>query len=150
MNAHEEREWQTRKKWIDPQLQGGGWKLVEFDASMPRTAYRRHAITEFPTDNGPADYALGVDSQLLGIVEAKKLTVSAAGKLTQAERYSRGVTNSALGLSQGRRAGADSCHCEQPAMPAAQLTSLQAVAAGDTRSLARQSVRAVHHARGRL
>src|SRR5262249_42222152 len=34
--------------------------------------------------------------------------------------------------------------------PAAQLISLQAVAAGDTRSLARQSVRAVHHARGRL
>jgi hypothetical protein len=34
--------------------------------------------------------------------------------------------------------------------PAAQLTSLQAVAAGDTRSLAWQSVRAVHHARGRL
>jgi type I restriction enzyme R subunit len=33
------------------------------------------AITEFETANGPADYALCVDGAVLGIVEAKKLTL---------------------------------------------------------------------------
>ncbi len=54
------------------------------------------AIEEFPTDNGPADYALCVDGRLLGVIEAKKLTIGPQNALTQAERYSRGATLSPL------------------------------------------------------
>jgi hypothetical protein len=55
-----------------------------------------HAIEEYPTQNGPADYALVTKGQLLGVVEAKKLTVGPKGALTQAERYSKGATASLL------------------------------------------------------
>ncbi|MEI8019615.1 MAG: DEAD/DEAH box helicase family protein, partial [Schlesneria sp.] len=53
-------------------------------------------IEEFPTDNGPADYALCVDGVILGVLEAKKLTVGPRGVLTQAERYSKGLTTNPL------------------------------------------------------
>ncbi|MFN8636953.1 MAG: DEAD/DEAH box helicase family protein [Chloroflexota bacterium] len=52
------------------------------------------AIEEYPTDNGPADYALCVGGQIVGIVEAKRLAVGPQNVLTQAERYARGVTGS--------------------------------------------------------
>ena len=52
------------------------------------------AVEEFETANGPADYALCVDGKILGVVEAKKLTLGPQGVLTQAERYSKGVTSS--------------------------------------------------------
>lgn len=35
-----------------------------------------HAVEEYPTEHGPADYTLFVNGQLLGIVEAKRLTVN--------------------------------------------------------------------------
>ncbi len=40
---------------------------------------------------GPADYALCADGRVLGVVEAKKITLGPEGVLTQAERYSRGI-----------------------------------------------------------
>ena len=68
-NAQDESEYQTRKKRIDPGLESLGWKVVPFDPAKPLSAYTQHAVTEFPTDNGPADYALFVDGVILGIVE---------------------------------------------------------------------------------
>jgi type I restriction enzyme, R subunit len=53
-----------------------------------------HAVTELLTANGPADYALTIDGRILGIVEAKKVTLGPAGVLVQAERYSKGVADS--------------------------------------------------------
>jgi len=53
------------------------------------TALWPAALTEFPTYDGPADYALCVAQQ--AVVEAKKLTLGPTGVLTQAERYSRGI-----------------------------------------------------------
>jgi type I restriction enzyme R subunit len=55
-------------------------------------ALTRHAVEEFPTSNGPADYALFVERRLLGIIEAKKVTVSPQNVLEQAKRYARGVS----------------------------------------------------------
>ena len=52
-----------------------------------------HAVEEYPTDNGPADYALFVKGKLFGIIEAKKVTVAPQNVLEQAKRYSRGVTD---------------------------------------------------------
>ena len=87
-----ESEWLTRKQRIDPELDRLGWKKLRADGSTARP----HRVEEYETANGPADYALCVDGQALGIVEAKKLTLGPQNVLTQAERYSQGATASAL------------------------------------------------------
>jgi type I restriction enzyme, R subunit len=86
-----ESERRTRKRRIDPRLKLGGWEVTRFNPSRPLSAYRHHAIEEYPTAHGPADYALVVDGKLVGVVEAKKVTLGPQNVLTQAERYSRGV-----------------------------------------------------------
>jgi type I restriction enzyme R subunit len=85
-------EWATRKKRIDPQLAASGWVVEAFDGHLSLAGCAHHALTEFPTANGPADYAL-VAGQPLGVVEAKKLTLGPQNVLTQAERYARGMTD---------------------------------------------------------
>jgi type I restriction enzyme R subunit len=85
-----ESERTTRKKRIDPLLKAQGWTIVPFDQHAPRSSYTAHAVTEFETTAGPADYALFVGGQPLGVVEAKKVTLGPQNVLTQAERYSRG------------------------------------------------------------
>jgi type I restriction enzyme R subunit len=87
-------EQRTRKELIDPNLQWAGWQVVPYDSERPLGAYEGCAIEEYPTQNGPADYALCVGGRILGIVEAKKLTLGPQNVLTQAERYSRGVADS--------------------------------------------------------
>jgi type I restriction enzyme R subunit len=89
-----ESERRTRKSRIDPKLKAWGWEIVPFDPARPLSKYSRHAIEEYPTANGPADYALVVDGQLLGVVEVKKVTLGPQNVLTQAERYSKGVDGS--------------------------------------------------------
>ena len=49
------------------------------------------AVEEFPTANGPADYALFVHGRWLGIIEAKKVTVNPQNVLEQARRYAAGA-----------------------------------------------------------
>lgn len=80
--AGQENEWKTRKKRIDPKLDAAGWPLR-------RGAAKR--TEEEETSNGPADYALWLDDQVVGVVEAKKLTVGPQNVLTQAQRYARGL-----------------------------------------------------------
>ncbi len=92
----DESEQRTRRERIDPELKWAGWEIVKYDPRKPLSAYEKCAIKEFPTENGPADYALCVGGQILGIVEAKKLTLGPQNVLTQAERYSKGITNSRL------------------------------------------------------
>jgi type I restriction enzyme R subunit len=89
-----ESESQTRKRRIDANLTGAGWVIQPFHVDLDLRALANHAIEEFPTASGPADYALVAGGQVVGIVEAKKLTVGAKGALTQAERYSKGLANS--------------------------------------------------------
>ena len=83
-----ESEWLTRKRRIDPLLDGAGW---------PRRKGRGNATfrtEEEETPHGPADYALWLDERIVGIVEAKKLTIGPQNVLTQAERYARGLDRS--------------------------------------------------------
>jgi type I restriction enzyme R subunit len=89
-------EWLTRKRLIDPKLKAAGWRIVPFTSGKLLTSYDRCAVEEFETEHGPADYALCVGGQILGIVEAKKLTLGPQSVLTQAERYSKGTTSSPL------------------------------------------------------
>ena len=97
----ENSEWLTRKKLIDPLLVHAGWRVVSWDLVKNSTLgdWPNCAIEEFPTDNGPADYALCVDGVILGVLEAKKLTVGPRGVLTQAERYSKGLTTNPLNFN---------------------------------------------------
>lgn len=87
-------EWLTRKRLIDPKLKAAGWSIVPFSPGMSLNSDKRCAVEEYETANGPADYALSVDGRVLGVVEAKKLTLGPQGVLAQAERYCKGLTNS--------------------------------------------------------
>jgi type I restriction enzyme R subunit len=92
----QELERSTRKKRIDPRLEAAGWNVVPFVQGRPVSEYgEAAAVEEFDTENGPADYALCDRGQVLGVIEAKKLTLGPQGVLTQSERYSRGFTASA-------------------------------------------------------
>src|ERR1700680_4416937 len=84
-------EFVTRKQIVERRLRDAGWKIVRFDESRTLGSYERCAIEEYPTENGPADYALCVGGKILGIVEAKKLTLGPQNVLMQAERYSKGL-----------------------------------------------------------
>jgi type I restriction enzyme R subunit len=67
-----ESEWKTRKRRIDPRLDASGWKL------RPRNEIpfkQPHRTEEEETSAGPADYALWLDHKIVGLVEAKKLTL---------------------------------------------------------------------------
>jgi len=97
---HPLSEWLTRKRLIDTKLAESGWKVVPFDERKPLAERDCCAIEEFPTGSGPADYALCVGGQILGIVEAKKLTLGPQNVLSQAERYSRGVSQPGTGFGE--------------------------------------------------
>ena len=84
-------EWPTRKKIIDGKLKSAGWKIMPFVAGTPLSTCNGYAVEEFETANGPADYALCLGGQLIGIVEAKKLTLGPQNVLSQAERYAKGI-----------------------------------------------------------
>src|SRR5689334_7722359 len=94
MPAFAESEWTTRRQRIDPILTAAGWSVAPYALDRPLSALPLSAVTEYPTANGPADYALTFDGHVVGVVEAKRVTVGPAGVLTQAERYSRGVSDS--------------------------------------------------------
>lgn len=70
-----EPEASTRRLRIDPQLNAVGWRVVSFDPGAALGAYKQHAIREYSTANGPADYALCVDGQIVGVIEAKRVAV---------------------------------------------------------------------------
>jgi type I restriction enzyme R subunit len=80
----------TRTTRIDPKLKSAGWSVLPF-TGPDINQYRRAAVAEFETANGPADYALCDTNQVLGVVEAKKLSLGPQGVLVQAERYSRAI-----------------------------------------------------------
>lgn len=88
-----EPEWKTRKERIDKKLTNLNppWTIVKCSDHLTSPIYDRCAVEEYPTAKGPADYALFVKGRLLGIIEAKKVSVNPQNVLEQAKRYSRGV-----------------------------------------------------------
>jgi len=103
MSSFHESEAQTRRKRIDPKLRAQGWEVV--DSLKPQAGKTgNEAIAEFPTANGPADYALFSDGQILGVVEAKKVTVGPQNVLTQAARYSLGILETIKSYDAGYKA----------------------------------------------
>ena len=88
-------EWQTRKQRIDARLRAvqPPWQIIRYHDGLDLSGLTCHAVEEFPTANGPADYALFVRGVFLGIIEAKKVAVNPQNVLEQAKRYSEGARN---------------------------------------------------------
>ncbi|GJD47149.1 hypothetical protein AFCDBAGC_5035 [Methylobacterium cerastii] len=81
---------------IDRQLKDCGWEadtreLRHSGGTRPAKG-RNLAIAEWPTANGPADYALFVGTTFVGVVEAKRKRKNVSAAIDQAERYARGIT----------------------------------------------------------
>ncbi len=89
-----ELEWKTRRDRINTKLTAlkPGWILIKYTEGLDTSKLTNHAVEEYPTANGPADYALFVNGKLLGIIEAKKVTVNPQNVLEQAKRYSKGIS----------------------------------------------------------
>ena len=88
-----EPEWKTRRERIDKRLKAlnPAWNIISFSDKLKKETLDRCAVTEYPTANGPADYALFVKGRLLGIIEAKKVSIGPQNVLEQAKRYARGA-----------------------------------------------------------
>ncbi len=88
-----ESEWLTRKKRIDTKLRSinPSWEIIPFSKVSDFSTLTNHAVEEFPTENGFADYALFVDGKILGFLEAKKVAVNPQNVLEQAKRYAKTV-----------------------------------------------------------
>jgi len=92
-----ELEWQTRRDRIDKKLTAlhPQWEIINYSPFIKTNTLSCHAVREYPTENGPADYALFMQGKLIGIIEAKKVGVSPQNVLEQAKRYSRGIRTDA-------------------------------------------------------
>jgi type I restriction enzyme R subunit len=90
-----ESEWKTRKTRIDRQLRAlnPAWEIIPYSSVKNPSELICHAVEEYPTLNGPADYALFVNGKLLGILEAKKVALDPRNVLEQAKRYAAGCPN---------------------------------------------------------
>lgn len=93
-------EWLTRKQLIDGKLKAAGWRVVPFSLGTPVEKYNGCAVEEFETVTGPADYALCLGGQVIGVLEAKKLTLGPQNVLSQAERYSKGIEQPTLATGE--------------------------------------------------
>jgi type I restriction enzyme R subunit len=102
-STNHESEAQTRRRRIDPKLSAQGWKVCEHVPNGLLDGVSGLAVAEWPTANGPADYALLSHGSVIGVVEAKKLTVGPQNVLTQAARYSQGVKESQATYQEGHR-----------------------------------------------
>lgn len=80
---------------IDDQLKTAGWLADSHNiryAKGARPSKGEHkAIAEWPTSSGPADYALFVGMDLVGVIEAKKKAKDVVSDLQQAKRYAADI-----------------------------------------------------------
>lgn len=82
------------RKLIDEQLAVAGWTVDSARLTFAKGARPQRdqnlAIAEWPTEPGPADYALFVGVTPVAIAEAKRKNLYVSAALQQAKRYSRG------------------------------------------------------------
>ncbi len=87
----------TRKQLVNKSFLAAGWSpIVRFHHGAN---YSRAAVEEYPTANGPVDYALFDNGVLIALVEAKKLGVGPQNVLQQAQRYARGLADSSFNFN---------------------------------------------------
>jgi len=80
---------------IDQQLRDAKWEAdtvrLRYAKGARPVKGQNLAIAEWPTESGPADYALFAGLRLVGVVEAKRRNANVMSVLSQAERYAAGV-----------------------------------------------------------
>lgn len=80
---------------IDQQLRDVGWEAdtqtLRHRLGARPAKGRNVAIAEWPTPNGPADYALFAGLTLVGVVEAKRQRKNVSAAIDQAERYATAI-----------------------------------------------------------
>jgi len=83
---------QEARELIDAALNVAGWVVQDF-RDLNLSASRGIVVREFPlvAGYGTADYALFVDGNAVGVVEAKKKGETLIGVEIQTEKYSKGV-----------------------------------------------------------
>ena len=81
------------RQLIDDKLTQAGW-VVQDMKQLNLAAGAGVAVREYPTDTGPADYALFVNRTAVGIIEAKR--DEAGENITIAERQSERYANATL------------------------------------------------------
>lgn len=82
-------EEQTRNQLIDLSLKKQGWEIVKYDQNLKIDTLDKIAVSELPTKDGFADYALFLKGNLIAFVEAKKIKIGAQNVIEQAKRYSK-------------------------------------------------------------
>ena len=83
------KEKETRREKINKMLENCGWEILKKGQSIPKNG--TFASEEYTTVSGDADYALFIDGDAVGIVEAKKSGEPVYGVLPQAQRYARDI-----------------------------------------------------------
>lgn len=80
---------------IDQQLNEAGWtadtQTIRYSSNSRPEKGKYKAIAEWPTSTGNADYVLFAGLTPIAVVEAKRENINVAGKISQAERYSRSI-----------------------------------------------------------
>jgi len=88
-------EAQTRAL-IDQQLRDRGWEVdtqnLRYSQGFRPTKGKNMAISEYPTNNGIADYALFIGLRCVAMIEAKRRRKNVMDAIAQAERYARGYS----------------------------------------------------------
>ncbi|WP_323670771.1 DEAD/DEAH box helicase family protein [Candidatus Poriferisodalis multihospitum] len=79
---------QLARRDIDEQLRDCGWVVQDYKAAAVAAA-QGVAVREVPTAAGRADYVLFVDSQAVGVIEAKKTGSTLTGVEFQTRKYRR-------------------------------------------------------------
>lgn len=81
------------RQLIDEQLNTAGWQAdtqnFRYSKGTRPEKGINIAIAEWPTSSGPADYALFIGMNLVGVIEAKKKDKDVVADLIQAKRYAR-------------------------------------------------------------
>jgi type I restriction enzyme, R subunit len=79
---------------IDSLLRARGWEVdtptLRYGTGTRPARGRNLAIAEWPTQSGPADYALFVGARCIAVVEAKRRNKNVSSHIDQAQRYARG------------------------------------------------------------
>ena len=93
-----ELEWQTLKKPNDARLRNlqPAWKTQPYRGRMDATRLHSAVLTEYPTANCFVENTLFVRGRLLGVIEAKKVTVNGEAPIPVSARRGRcfGMANS--------------------------------------------------------
>ncbi len=78
---------------IDEQLRLRGWEAdtqrIRYSAGVRPAKGRNLAIAEWPTESGPADYALFIGTTCVGVIEAKRKRKNVSAAIDQVARYAQ-------------------------------------------------------------